>query len=205
MNNSILKLILIGDGRVGKTSIINKYINNSFNENENMTTNVSYSEKVLVYQDKKYKFSIWDTAGQEKFNAVTPIYYRDAKGVVLVYDITSRKSFDRVKTWIEELKNFNEEAELIILGNKSDVVDEKEIQVDKEETVRYAEEEGAMHFFTSAKTGENLNEAFDCIAQKVIKKFRKEDNVSKKGIGRYSKKIQITKEENEDNKKGWCC
>ena len=57
MNNSILKLILIGDGRVGKTSIINKYINNSFNENENMTTNVSYSEKVLVYQDKKYKFS----------------------------------------------------------------------------------------------------------------------------------------------------
>lgn len=204
MNNSILKLILIGDGRVGKTSIINKYINNNFNENENMTTNVSYSEKVLVYHDKKYKFSIWDTAGQEKFNAVTPIYYRDAKGVVLVYDITSKKSFNRVKTWIEELKNFNEDAELIILGNKNDVVDDRVVQIDREETVRYAKEQGASHFFTSAKTGENLNEAFECIAEKVIKKFRKEDNISQKGIGRH-KKITITKETNEENKNGWCC
>lgn len=206
MSNSILKLILIGDGRVGKTSIINKYISNNFNENENMTTNVSYTEKVMLYNDKKYKFSIWDTAGQEKFNAITPIYYRDAKGVILVYDITSKKSFERVKTWIEELKNFNEEAEIIILGNKCDIVDDNLIQTNKEITVKFAEEQGATHFFTSAKTGDNLNEAFDCIAQKVINKFRKEDNITTKGIGRHNKKITISKETNENNtNKGWCC
>ena len=116
-----LKLILIGDGRVGKTSIINKYINNVFNEGEEMTINSSYCERDVLFNDKKYKFSFWDTAGQEKFNSITPIYYRDAKGVLLVYDISNPHSFERVKKWIEEMKEINNEAVFNIVGNKYDL------------------------------------------------------------------------------------
>ena len=120
-----LKLILIGDGRVGKTSIINKYINNKFNEGEEITVSSSYIEKIQIFNSKKYKFSIWDTAGQEKFNSITPIYYRDAKGVLLVYDITNLNSFSRVKKWREELKTFNNNAIIVIAGNKCDFLNDK--------------------------------------------------------------------------------
>lgn len=209
MNNSFLKLILIGDGRVGKTSIINKYIHNKFNENEGMTLNCCYMEKTIIHNARKYKFSIWDTAGQEKFNAITPIYYRDARGVILVYDITNPNSFERVKKWIEELKNYNENASIVIVGNKIDLKEEDLNNINQETAIKYTEEKQFNHFFTSAKTGENLNEVFDCIMKLVIEKYEKEKK-GQTGFGRKNKKVILTKdEENEsqgkDYNRGWCC
>ena len=94
-----LKLILIGDGRVGKTSIINKYINNKFNEGEEITVSSSYIEKIQIFNSKKYKFSIWDTAGQEIYRSIGKIFYKEAKVIILVYDITDKKSFQEIKDY----------------------------------------------------------------------------------------------------------
>ena len=170
-----LKLILIGDGRVGKTSIINKYINNIFNEGEEMTINSSYCERDVLFNDKKYKFSFWDTAGQEKFNSITPIYYRDAKGVLLVYDISNPHSFERVKKWIEEMKEINNEAVFNIVGNKYDLKEQtknfKFNFIDDEIAKKLAQKNKTDLFFTSAKTGENINQCFENLMQKVFNKF----------------------------------
>ena len=119
-------------GRVGKTSILNRYINNNFNEKEEMTVNVSYFQKDLEFDGVKYTFCLWDTAGQEKFNALTNIYYRDAKGAILVYDVTLKESFQKVEKWHDELKIFNKDTVIAIAGNKVDV---GKIDVDKN-TVR---------------------------------------------------------------------
>lgn len=129
-------------GRVGKTSLLNKYITNKFNDKEDMTINSCYLEKDVDINGIKYTSCVWvsknfyiiqDTAGQEKFNALTPIYYRDAKGAVLVYDSNNPDTFNRVKKWAEELMNFNKEGiKIIVAGNKVD----KGIEVNKLEVLR---------------------------------------------------------------------
>lgn len=116
-------------GRVGKTSILHRYINNTFDENQESTVNCSYYQKDLEFHGVKYTFCLWDTAGQEKFNALTNIYYRDAKGAILVYDVSIEESFNKVKKWHEELKIFNPDTVIAIAGNK---VDLGKIDVDKE-------------------------------------------------------------------------
>ena len=101
--------------------MLNRYINNNFNDKEEMSINCSFFQKDLEIKGKKYTFCLWDTAGQEKFNALTPIYYRDAKGAILVYDITTNETFDRVQKWAEELKAFNKDTVIAIAGNKVDL------------------------------------------------------------------------------------
>ena len=198
-----LKLILIGDGRVGKTSIINKYINNKFNEGEEITVSSSYIEKIQIFNSKKYKFSIWDTAGQEKFNSITPIYYRDAKGVLLVYDITNLNSFSRVKKWREELKTFNNNAIIVIVGNKCDFLNDKnninKEFVDIDIAKKYANDNNIELFFTSAKNGDNIIEVFENLMEKVFNKFVK-NNVPNNNKDSNERNIVIrNEEENEEN------
>ena len=198
-----LKLILIGDGRVGKTSIINKYINNKFNEGEEITVSSSYIEKIQIFNSKKYKFSIWDTAGQEKFNSITPIYYRDAKGVLLVYDITNLNSFSRVKKWREELKTFNNNAIIVIAGNKCDFLNDKnninKEFVDIDIAKKYANDNNIELFFTSAKNGDNIIEVFENLMEKVFNKFVK-NYVPNNNKDSNERNIVINnEEENEEN------
>jgi small GTP-binding protein len=198
-----LKLILIGDGRVGKTSIINKYINNKFNEGEEITVSSSYIEKIQIFNSKKYKFSIWDTAGQEKFNSITPIYYRDAKGVLLVYDITNLNSFSRVKKWREELKTFNNNAIIVIAGNKCDFLNDKnninKEFVDIDIAKKYANDNNIELFFTSAKNGDNIIEVFENLMEKVFNKFVKNYVPNNKKESNERNIIIKNEEENEEN------
>ena len=198
-----LKLILIGDGRVGKTSIINKYINNKFNEGEEITVSSSYIEKIQIFNSKKYKFSIWDTAGQEKFNSITPIYYRDAKGVLLVYDITNLNSFSRVKKWREELKTFNNDAIIIICGNKCDFLNDKnninKEFVDIDIAKKYANDNNIELFFTSAKNGDNIIEVFENLMEKVFNKFVKNYVPNNNKDSNERNIIIKNEEENEEN------
>ena len=209
MNIITLKLILVGDGRVGKTSIINKYLYNTFNENEPMTINSCFLEKKMIINEKTFKFALWDTAGQEKFNSVTPVYYRDAKGVILVYDITNARSFERVQKWIEEVRSYNKECEIVICGNKVDIKETYEDGVDKDKAKEYVKNKGIEHFYTSAKTGEGLEEVFDYVAKKVVDNYER-DNKGKSGNGfNKNKKVIINRdnsnnESNNDNN-GWCC
>ena len=209
MNIITLKLILVGDGRVGKTSIINKYLYNTFNENEPMTINSCFLEKKMIINEKTFKFALWDTAGQEKFNSVTPVYYRDAKGVILVYDITNARSFERVQKWIEEVRSYNKECEIVICGNKVDIKETYEDGVDKDKAKEYVKNKGIEHFYTSAKTGEGLEEVFDYVAKKVVDNYER-DNKGKSGNGfNKNKKVIINRDslnnENNNGNNGWCC
>ena len=133
MSKNYIKIVLLGDGRVGKTSILNRYINNTFNDKEEMTVNCSYFQKDLEFDGVKYTFCLWDTAGQEKFNALTNIYYRDAKGAILVYDVSIKETFKKVEKWNEELKIFNKDTVVAIAGNKIDI---GKIDIEKSEVMK---------------------------------------------------------------------
>ena len=175
MNKNYIKVVLLGDGRVGKTSLLNKYITNKFNDKEDMTINSCYLEKELEINGIKWTSCIWDTAGQEKFNALTPIYYRDAKGAILVYDASNPETFTKVKKWAEELNNFSKDGiKIVVAGNKVD----KGVEIDKSEILDYCHSINANHFFTSAKTGDNVNEMFFTLTEECVKSMPSVKNIS---------------------------
>merc|ERR1712032_958488 len=192
-SNNLIKIVLLGDGRVGKTSIISKFFREKFDKKEEMTINSSYEEREYTYKDKNYIFCIWDTAGQEKFNALTPLYYRDANGALLVYDVTIKETFQKVEKWVEELKIFNKDIEITVAGNKSDV---GKFDIDRNLLNEYCEDNMINSFFTSAKTGDGLKEMFDNIFHKLAKKYYSKGSSKKRGL---------TIVNNNEDKNNGCC
>jgi len=159
--------VLLGDGRVGKTSLVLRYVNNVFSEKQMATIQASYLSKRVTVDDQTVNLCIWDTAGQERFHALGPIYYRDADAALLVYDLLDKDSFDRVQSWVKELRKMaSKNIVLAIAGNKSDM--DKLRQVDLKESERYAESIGATHSVTSAKLNTGIEETFVDIAHRVL-------------------------------------
>lgn len=196
MNKTYIKIVLLGDGRVGKTSILNRYINNIFNDKQEMTINCSYYQKEIEFNGIKYTFCLWDTAGQEKFNALTSIYYRDAKGAILVYDVTLKESFKKVEKWYEELKVFNKETVMILAGNK---IDKGKMDIEDEVIGKFCKERGMENVFTSAKTGEGLDEVFYNVAKGIVDNDFGLKNGS--GENRKKSKLKISLDQGENGKK----
>lgn len=129
------KVVLLGEGRVGKTSILLRYIKGEYSDRQVSTLQASYLDKRLALGATQVQLSIWDTAGQERFHALGPIYYRDASGALLVYDITDAESFVKVKNWVKELRKIvGNDIILVIAGNKIDL--EKNRHVDEAEAVQ---------------------------------------------------------------------
>jgi len=170
---------MLGEGRVGKTSLTLRYVANEFDEHRESTINASYLEKKITTNGQTRNLAIWDTAGQEKFSALAPIYYRDAEGAVLVYDITMKESFPKVEKWLKELRNHaGEDIVLVIAGNKCDKDNERQIKnADAEE---YARKNNAKHFETSAKTNKGIGEVFDYLAAEISKKNKLKEGTTKK-------------------------
>lgn len=179
MDKKNFKIVTLGDGRVGKTSLIMKFVDKTFEESTSPTINASYLEKEVLVNNTSVRLLIWDTAGQERYKALAPNYYRQAKGAILVYDITDKSSFDRVKHWVKELtsqadKNIN----IIIAANKSDR--ESERNLNREEACAYAQSIGAPHIATSAKTGKGVTELFQMLAELVNEAHQKEKQEGQK-------------------------
>lgn len=165
------KVVLLGEGRVGKTSLCLQYVENKFSSSQPSTIQATYLDKRLNIGKQSVKLMIWDTAGQERFHALGPIYYRDANGALLVYDITDRDSFTKVRNWVKELKTIlGSDITLCIVGNKCDL--EKQRQVDDAEAKAYAEKVGAFHANTSAKTGKGVEEAFLQLTKQMLKQHQ---------------------------------
>jgi len=130
------KVVLLGEGRVGKTSILLRYIKGEYNDKQVTTLQANYLDKRIDFRDKCSYLSIWDTAGQERFHALGPIYYRDADGAILVYDITDVESFNKVQKWVKELRKIvGNDITIAIAGNKIDLV--KNRTVPEEEAIRF--------------------------------------------------------------------
>ena len=198
------KFVILGEGRVGKTSILCKYFTNKFNEGEKQTINPSYYEKQQNFNGKNYKLTFWDTAGQEQFNAINTMYYNGAKGALLVYDVTIPETFEKVKTWILTLKEaVGKDIIFVIAGNKFDLSNKNSLIKNEEQINEYIKQENCKHFYTSAKTGYNLEEVFGELIKTTLSKISN-DSSKNKNRGR---KLQITQEsqsQTKENKKGCC-
>ena len=169
------KIVLLGDVSVGKTSIASRYCKNSFNDHHINTIGGAYQQqKVVLNNGAMVKLHIWDTSGQERFRAMTNLYYRDAQVAILTYDITNESSFNSIEFWIKELryKVENENMILCLVGNKCDVnINERKIMTNKGKN--YANENNMIFYETSAKTGEGVKDLFVTIANKVYEMQKK--------------------------------
>ena len=199
-NTNVFKILTIGDGGVGKTSILRRYVENKFLKHHLSTIGIDFLSKTLKIKDKEIKLKIWDTAGQERYRQITSHIYKDADGIILVFDVTSEESFNQITDWMEQIKNnvSKEEINLILIGNKCDLADR---MVEKERGEEMAKNLKIKYFETSALTGQGINEAFEELAKQIFKNKNPNENISRN--------ISISYDKSEDalkKKKGkGCC
>jgi small GTP-binding protein len=161
-----IKLCFLGQGGVGKTCIAYRFVHDKFSEFEIPTVGASFSSKRVEIDEKNILFHIWDTAGQEKYRSLAPMYYRGAAAAVIVYDITDPESFEKMKGWIQELKRLASPGiTLAVVGNKCDMEESREINTDMGKA--YADSIDAIFFETSAKSGENIEQLFEEIGMSI--------------------------------------
>ena len=167
-NAESLKVVLLGESGVGKTSIISQLMEQEFNDEQTATTGATFSTKTMVFDNKGICFEIWDTAGQEKYRALTKMFYKDAGAAILVYDITRQASFEELKNyWANQVKeNAPKKIVLAVAANKSDLIDTE--QVDEKTGRAFAKEIGAIFKSTSAKNQKGIEELFKYIGNKYL-------------------------------------
>merc|ERR1712062_400190 len=176
----LFKLLLIGDSGVGKTCVLFRFSDDTFNTTFISTIGIDFKIKTVELQGKKIKLQIWDTAGQERFHTITTSYYRGAMGIMLVYDITSLKTFENISKWLRNIdEHANEDVEKMILGNKCDMEDKR--QVNKERGDAIAREHCIPFLETSAKSNINVETAFMDLAQAILNKTPGKDDPQSKG------------------------
>ena len=202
------KIVTLGEGRVGKTSLTLKFVNGVFHTDEISTINANCLSKQVQIEKGAVQFNIWDTAGQERFRALAPNYYRGAKGALVVYDITDRKSFDKVVSWIKELKDqADKNIVIVVAGNKCDM--ERDRQINRADAQEFCRKLNIRHFDTSAKTGNGVEDTFTEMA-KLIFEANPELVSSGRSSGRGARqRVGVTVErkrvESKDKKGKGCC
>jgi len=173
----LFKLLLIGDSGVGKTSVLFRFSEDNFNATFIATIGIDFKIRTIDISGKKIKLQIWDTAGQERFRTITTAYYRGAMGIMLVYDVTSEKSFNNINQWIDNItQHANADVEKMLLGNKADMNDQR--QVSTEIGKELAQSHGIKFMETSAKTGQNVDEAFRQLASDIKNKMEKRSDLT---------------------------
>ena len=166
------KIIIVGDNTVGKTSLLFRYTENAFEEQPS-TIGLDYKEKTVEHDDIKYKLVIWDTAGQEVFRTITSSYYRDAQGIIVMYDQNQPLTFSNVRSWLKNVDNYTQSAIRVIVGNKTDLPQ----KVPKEDVTKLIDSFGdVQHFECSAKDNVNVNEIFSYLLEHIIKFGRDSQN-----------------------------
>jgi len=165
---NIFKVVLLGEGRVGKTSLLVRFTTNNFDDREQATVQATpFQPRPLQMGTQRVELQLWDTAGQERFHSLGPIYYRDAAAALIVFDITDMDSFERAKAWVKELQQMvGPDIVITIAANKCDL--EKERSVPDAVVAAFAQQVGASYFNTSAKTGSGLDKAFRDIARRAL-------------------------------------
>ena len=157
------KIVFLGDQGVGKTSIITRFMYDSFDKLYQATIGIDFLSKTMYLEDRTVRLQLWDTAGQERFRSLIPSYIRDSSVAVVVYDITNRASFLNTSKWIEDVRNERGNDVIIVLvGNKTDLTDRRQVSVEEGEDK--AQKEGIMFIESSAKAGFNIKSLFRKLA-----------------------------------------
>ena len=167
-----IKVILLGDTGVGKTSIINRYINNKFDPDNDSTLSSSFSTKEVIKNDVLYRLNLWDTIGQEKYNAITNILIKGSNIVILVYSVDSLSSFENIDFWYNNIKDILQEDKYIlaIVGNKSDLINEDESIISEEEARNFAKGKNAYFKLISAKEDQDgINSLLDILLEELLR------------------------------------
>ena len=192
-SDSVYKVLLLGDSTVGKTCFLMRYTDNTFQEIHMSTIGLDYRLKTMTLNSgKQVKVQIWDTAGQDRFRAITKNYYKGAHGIILIYDVTNQLTFENVTNWINQIKEeASDKVTIFLVGNKID--DEKNRKVNTEEGEKLAQDFKLKFYETSAKIGTNVEATFKSLVQ-IIDEVSAQNNNLKGG--------KLTK---NDGKKKNCC
>ena len=197
----LFKLLLIGNSSVGKSSLLFRFVENVWDDSFVPTIGVDFKLKTLEVNGKIVKLQIWDTAGQERFKNITASYYRGGNGVLVVYDITDRDSFENLNSWLIEIeKNANKNVYKLLIGNKCDLEDKRKVTY--QEGKDFATSNGMQFIETSAKADTKVKEAFELLTQEIIKASITKDKVMEK----KEKTVHLSSGGSDLNtKKKGCC
>ena len=195
-----LKIVIIGDSGVGKTNLLKRFVSNIFTENTKATVGVEFMTKSYKINKHIFKIELWDTAGQERYKSITAVYYKGAKGALIVYDTTSKPSFDDIDKWLNEIRDkCSNDIKLMIIGNKIDLKEFREVP--NELAMNKAKELGIPLMETSALDATNVKEAF-CDLLKEIYKDLKSKN---KNFGDTLENKDGINIDTNSKKKSGCC
>lgn len=178
----LFKLLLIGDSGVGKSCLLLRFADNTYTDSYISTIGVDFKIRTLDIDGKTVKLQIWDTAGQERFRTITSSYYRGAHGIIVVYDVTDKVSFNNVKQWLGEIDRYAcQSVNKLLVGNKADLVEKK--VVDYNEAKEFAEGLQISFLETSAKSAQNVEEAFMTMTRQIKERVSRGVDNPAKGPG----------------------
>ena len=199
-----LKIVVVGDSGVGKTNLIKRFITNEFSENFKATIGVEFMSKTYKINKHLFKIEIWDTAGQERYKSITAIYYKGAKGAIIVYDTTDQSTFNNIDKWMLEIKEkTSKDIKLMIIGNKIDLKDDREVK--NEDALKKAESLGLPLMETSALDATNVKEAFYDLLKEIYKDMKDKLNNPESKFQNEKKGIDLNTNINTEKKKSKCC
>jgi small GTP-binding protein len=200
------QLLIVGDTTVGKTSILTRFTENKFNQNYLATVGLDFFTKDVDFTNPKrrVRIKIWDSAGQERFRSLTQSFFRNANGIIIVYDVSNIESFENLKYWIQSINTQlgNNDIHTIVIGNKIDLARD----VKKEDAENFCKEKGYKYFEVSAQKGEGIEEAINYLVELVIKsnsKNNKNNNTIKLKMEKSNK--NNSNKTKKDKKKDDCC
>ena len=202
-----VKILIVGDSNVGKTSLLLQYTDNFYPLQHSATVGIEFKVKNITYKNYNVKLQIWDTAGQERFHSITNNFFHNADGILFVYDITNQKSFEGIKNWIQEAEEeVGDDFQKILIGNKSDLEEERTVPLKKLE--EFCLEKKINFLETSAKNNVNLKEAFNKIVELIFEDKSDEDIIREFGVKKSSLSItskKLNKGKSSKNKSERCC
>jgi small GTP-binding protein len=196
------KVVVIGDSGVGKTNLIKRFITNTFSDNSKATVGVEFITKSYKIKNQIFKIELWDTAGQERYKSITAVYYKGAKGALVVYDTTSKMSFNNIDKWLAEIKDkTSNDLKLMIIGNKIDLKEFREVS--NEQATEKAKTLGIPIMETSALDATNVKEAFNDLIREMYKDLRSKIKNSGGDINKNKGGIDLNT--GGEKKKSRCC
>ena len=181
-----VQILTLGDGKVGKTSILKRYKEDAFSAHHLTTIGIDFITNDIKIGNEPVTVKIWDTAGQERFRTITHAFYKQAQGVILVYDVTDRKTYESVHSWITSIHEHADENIIkYLVANKIDLNDDR--KVTKDEGQKMAHQYGMKFFETSAKASINISECIESLTKDICDKFALKEDLTNVAIGKKNK------------------